>query len=50
MVKVRLMGLREDLLPMVLCLQANYKVLSVSDFYSCRGSEYVRVYIEVAVQ
>ena len=50
MVKVRLMGLREDLLPMVLLLQDRYKVLSVSDFYPCRNSEYVRVYVEVAAQ
>lgn len=50
MVKLRLMGLREELRGIVESLQAMYKVLSVSDFYPCRNSEYVRVYVEVTAQ
>lgn len=48
MVKVRLMGTSNEVDVMVAFLLANRKVLSVSDKYLCRGSDYVRVYVEVA--
>ena len=49
MLKVRLMGERNELENMLLWLRQTQHVLSVSDFYPCRNSEYVRVYVEVAM-
>lgn len=47
MVKVKLMGLIEDVQTMISDLKQNYRVCFCSDFKPCPDSEYVRCYLDL---
>ncbi|MBJ7950123.1 DUF3970 family protein [Bacillus cereus group sp. N24] len=48
MLKVRLMGVEEEINEMIKSLKENHTVLQVSNPYPNRGTtEYVRVYVDV---
>lgn len=46
-VKIRLQGLPEDIEKAIEGLKNCFQLLSVSDYYANRNSEYVRCYVEV---
>lgn len=50
MVKVRLQGLPEEVEKMIQSLrEKGYRILSESDQYPNRNSEYIRVYLEIEI-
>ncbi|MDA1569827.1 DUF3970 family protein [Bacillus cereus] len=50
MIKIRLQGLSLEVQGMIEDLKKHYDVLSVSDFYQNRNSQYIRCYVEMRLK
>lgn len=50
MVKIRLMGLPEEVQSMVEDLKKHYQILQKSTLYKNRNSEYVRIYLDLQMK
>ncbi|BCC09604.1 hypothetical protein BCJMU51_p64 (plasmid) [Bacillus cereus] len=50
MIKIRLQGLSQEMQEMIEDLKKHYDILSISDFYQNRNSQYIRCYIEMRLK
>ncbi|GAB6563554.1 DUF3970 family protein [Bacillus cereus] len=50
MIKIRLQGLSQEMQEMIEDLKKHYDILSISDFYKNRNSQYIRCYVEIRLK